>query len=325
MAGVTDPTGDCPQKEQILYLPCPDLHDHPLRMDYYLQTHLAELTKSIAAAGLMEPLLVTPKAEAYTILSGHYRIRTLRRLKQKQALCRVIACDERQSAVIYCSSNRLTRQLSAMEEAYTFLHMTEEQNFTLSEIGKLWNRSKSWVCRRLSLVTRLDTKLKKEMEQGFLQPRLAQELARLPQGNDQAKLLKLIRREHLCKDAAAELISCWLNATAAERKLLETEGFSRAKYFGPEHLAKHTSKQLTDCTTCLSNLTSLVRGQKELSWWPSGPYQSCQTAFRELAAALSEGGHDETELRRTPTEKSIQNAAHQPYQRPGPGSTLQDH
>lgn len=140
-------------------------------------------------------------------------------------LCRVIDCDDRLAAIICCTSNLLTRELSVLEEAYMISRLISDENFTMTEIGKLFSRSKSWVSRRLTLLTQLDRKMKKEMEQGFLHPRVAQELARLPQGNDQARVLKLIRSEHMGKDATAELVSWWLKAGETERKMVEQKGF----------------------------------------------------------------------------------------------------
>ncbi len=281
-------TGDLKNTTQILYLPCHKLLDHRLHFNFYLQSHLEELVSSIKEAGLLEPIVVSPTKEAYIILSGHYRIRAVRRLKWKQVLCRVVECDDRLAAIIYCTSNLLTRGLSAMEEAYMFSRLISEENFSMAEIGKLWGRSKSWVSRRLSLLTHLDGKMKKELAQGFLPPRVAQELARLPQGNEQTRVLKLIRRENLSKDTAAELVSWWLKAGENERKLVEQKGFlnNTAEIYGADYLAKHVTKQLKDCTLRLTDLVSIVNGQKTIPWWPHKTYQSFKTMTLELEDAL---------------------------------------
>jgi len=281
---------DLKNTAEILSLPCNKLLDHPLHIDFYLQSHLEGLVSSIREAGLLEPIVVTPKGEEYRILSGHYRIRAVRRLRWKQVLCRVVECDDRLAAIICCTSNLLTRDLSTLEEAYMFSRMVSEENFTMTEIGKLWGRSKSWVSRRLSLLTRLDGKMKKEMEQGFLHPRLAQELARLPQGNDQARVLKLIRSEHMRKDAAAELVSWWLSASEAERKLVEQKGFLKdsENICGTDFLAKHVTKQLSDCAVLLTRVVSIVKGQKVMHWWPVDTYHSFKTTSMELEGALRE-------------------------------------
>ncbi len=88
-------TEDFKKTAEILYLPCGKLLDHPLHFDFYLQSHLEGLVNSIREAGLIEPIVVSPEGEDYTILSGHYRVRAVRRLKWKKVLCRVVRCDDR--------------------------------------------------------------------------------------------------------------------------------------------------------------------------------------------------------------------------------------
>ncbi len=281
---------DLKDKDQILYLPCQKLHDHPLHFDFYQQSHLEGLVASIREVGLLEPLVVSARGECYRILSGHYRIRAVRRLRWKKVLCRVVECDDRCGAVIYCNSIFLTRDISAIEEAYMISGMITSQNFTMTEIGKLFGRSKSWVSRRVSLLTRLDLRMRKEIEQGFLHPRVAQELTRLPRGNDQTRVYRLIRKGHMGKDAAAELVSWWLKAGEDERKMVEAKSFSKNTdaIFSSDLLAKHATKDLTDCIRCLNRLLSIVREEKVNEWWPLNVYHSFKTVTLELDTALSE-------------------------------------
>lgn len=218
MIPTANKTGDFKNLGEILYLPCSKIEDHPLHFGFYVQSHLEELVCSIRETGLLEPIVVCPLEDGrYRILGGHYRIRAVRRLKWKKVLCRVIKCDSRFSCVIYCALSFLTRRLGAMEEAYMISRLVSQEKFTLVEIGKIWGKSKSWVSRRLSLLTRLDPKVKKEVGMGYLSPRIAQELIRLPQG-DQEKVLKIIRRKHMNKDKASQLITWWLAANETERK-----------------------------------------------------------------------------------------------------------
>jgi len=275
---------------EILYLPCHKLIDHPLHFDFYQQSHLEGLVVSIKEAGLLEPIIVCPDDDSYRILSGHYRIRAVRRLKWKQVLCRVVECDNRLSVTIYCTSNLLTRGLSAIEEAYIISGLISEENFTMTEIGRLWGKSKSWVSRRLSLLTHLDPKMKKEMEKGFLNPRVAQELARLPQGNDQERVLAIIKREHLGKDAAAELVSWWLGAGEDARKVLEEKSPLNAseKIYGCDFLRRNLAKHLSDCISLLTRLVSMVKEEKVMDWWPMDKYHSFKTISLELESIIKE-------------------------------------
>lgn len=279
---------DSPPVEVVLALPCHKLLDNPLRMGYYNQTHLAGLTTSIKETGLLEPILVHPKEDGhYCILSGHYRVRAVRRLKQKQILCRVCHFDQHTAMVVYCTQSLLTRAPSAIEEAYMMASLMKA-GFNMSQIGGLWGRSKSWVSRRIKLLNSLDPQIKEELGQGNLRPRLAQELARLPQGNEQARVLELIRHYHLNKANTAQLVDWWLTAAEEERCRLEETG----GYPLPESGAKITASQSPDvymtaslkrCTLIVDELTVyLARQIRPFSWWPKASYRSFLAAVDTL-------------------------------------------
>lgn len=284
---------DLKNSGEIFYLPCNKLVDHDLHFDFYIQSHLEGLVSSIREAGLLEPVVVcaVSGSDEYKILSGHYRIRAVRRLRWRQVLCRVVECDERLAAIIYCTSNLLTRGLSAIEEAYMISRLvSSEEKFTMAEIGKLWGRSKSWVSRRLGLLTHLEPKLRKEIGNGYLSPRIAQELARLPQGNDQERVLKIIRKEDMSKDDAAKLVSWWAAASEDERRVAEQKGFSkdlgRLGSSAPELLSKGVARHFSDCTDVLARLLSIASGQDVTGWWPMDKYASFKAASEKLDRVL---------------------------------------
>jgi ParB/RepB/Spo0J family partition protein len=283
-------TEDLKNSGEILYLPCVKLTDHPLHMGFYVESHLEGLLASIRESGLLEPVVVCPVENGeYRILSGHYRMRAVRRLRWKIVLCRVVACDLRTSAIIYCTSNLLTRGISAIEEAYMISRLVSEEKFTLSEVGKLWGRSKSWVSRRLALLVHLEPKLKKDLGSGHLSPRVAQELLRLPRGNEQVRVLALIRRGHLNKDEAAQLVSHWLHAGEEEKKSLEENGYPKgdqkpAVCNTDNGWAGVVEAHFSQCTQILTSITGLAGKQALISWWPMEAYQS----FRDAAACLED-------------------------------------
>ncbi len=278
---------------KILYLPCSKLEDHPLHFGFYAQSHLEELVRSIEKSGLLEPIVVCPlKDDRYRILSGHYRIRAVRRLKWKKVACRVMECDEHLSFVIYCTSNLLVRGLSAMEEAYMISVLVERENFTLNEIGAIWGRSKSWVSRRLGLLIHLDPKIKKELEFGFLSPRMAHQLSRLPRGNDQERVLKIVRKEHMNKDDASEFVTWWLEAGEDERRIVEAKGFNMdPKGFENDDsgvLSRTVAKHFTKAGNILDSLISIIQSRKVIEWWPQDEYFSFRKVFVHLDRILSE-------------------------------------
>lgn len=291
------PAKESTEEGRILALPCHKLVEHPLRLAFYSQTHLGGLTDSIKQNGLLEPILVQPIEDGkYQILNGHYRVRAVRRLKQKEILCRVYPCDQRTALVIFCTSNLLTKSLSPLEEALMMRGLIKDAGFTMSQVGEMWGHSKSWVSRRLKLLSDLDPQVKRELEQGNLRPRLAQELARLPQGNDQTRVLSLIHRYLLSKDQTARLIDWWQGATADERcKLEEMGGFplpplaeeSHAKGLDP---GSYAAGLLERCTLALDELTLFLRQQEQVfKWWPQSQYHSFLKAVAAMADFVPKG------------------------------------
>ncbi len=285
------PAQDSLPEGTVLALPCHKLVEHPLRLAFYSQTHLAGLTASIKANGLLEPILVQPLEDGrYQILNGHYRVRAVRRLRQKEILSRVYHCNRRTALVIFCTANLLTKNLSPLEEAMMMSGLIKEAGFSLAQVGELWGHSKSWVSRRLKLLTVLDPQVKKELEQGSLRPRLAQELARLPQGNDQTRVLALVRRYHLTKDQTAQLIDWWQAAREEERCHLEEKGGFPLPVAAGERPAlgadpgRYTTELLQHCTLALDQLTVFLRQQAPpFKWWPHNHYHTFLRAVAVMA------------------------------------------
>lgn len=273
----------------VLALPCHKLVEHPLRLAYYHQMHLTGLTASIKANGLLEPILVQPLEDGnYQILNGHYRVRAVRRLRHKTILGHIYPCDRRSALIIFCTSNVLTKSLSALEEAMMMKGLVTEAGFSLAEIGELWGHSKSWVSRRLKLLIGLDPTVKRELEEGQLRPRLAQELTRLPQGNDQSRVLALVKRYYLTKDQTAHLIDWWQEATEDERLQLEEKGgfplppLARLKT-GHVDQGRYTAALLKHSTVSIDQLTVFLgRQHPPFRWWPHSDYQTFMKAVQVL-------------------------------------------
>lgn len=273
----------------VLALPCHKLVEYPLRLAYYDQTHLESLIASIKVSGLLEPILVQPLEDGrYQILNGHYRVQAVRRLRHKTILGHNYPCDHRKALIIFCTSNLLTKRLNALEEALMMQGLVKEGGFSLSEVGELWGHSKSWVSRRLKLLTSLDSSVKRELDEGHLKPRLAQELTRLPQGNDQTRVLALVKRYHLTKDQTAELIDWWQEAEEEERLQLEKKGGfplppqvrTKTRYVDQ---SRYSAELLQRSTSSIDQLTVfLSQQQPPFRWWPHSEYQTLMKAVQVL-------------------------------------------
>lgn len=83
---------------------------------------MAELTRSIAQTGLMQPILVRqqPEGEGYEILDGHRRLEACLRLHLKQIPAIVKDCSERQAQIMSVVANLQRKNLNTIELAVTY-------------------------------------------------------------------------------------------------------------------------------------------------------------------------------------------------------------
>jgi len=271
-------------------LPCEKLSDHPLRLDFYSQEYLKELEASILCNGLLEPLLVYEAAkEGFVILSGHYRIRAVRRLKQKEVLCRVLYCNKKTAAGIYCTASRINRTLSAMEEAHIITGLLTSEGYTLEEVGKIFGKSASWASRRVKLLKLLCPELKKELQKGSLSPRTAQEITRLPQGNDQERVYSIVKKNSLTKDETAKLVDRWLLADEAGRRKVENDTIKKTSsvkdmVFRMSDPGETIGAGFRQCTRMLEKLSSYLGClNPPYTYWPWEDYRDFIAAVEKIS------------------------------------------
>jgi len=275
-------------------LPCDRLLDHPLRLDFYSQAHLKELEASILCNGLLEPLLVYEASkDRFIILSGHYRIRAVRRLKEKEVLCRVLCCDKKTAAGIYCTASCMNRALSAMEEAHIITGLLTGEDYTLEESGKAFGKSASWASRRVKLLKLLSPRLKEELQKGNLSPRTAQEITRLPQGNDQERIYSLVRKNSLTKDETAKLVDRWILADEAGRRKVEDEVLKKADSVKDMLMCisdpgKNLGAGFRQCTGILERLNSYLGCLKPpYTFWPWEDYRNFMAAVEKISQSYT--------------------------------------
>lgn len=291
---------DMPNSGCILALPCQKLMDNPLRLNFYSEVHLGELTCSIREAGLLEPVLVWEQPDGdYMILSGHYRVHAVRRLRRSSILCRVLKCDKQAAHIAYCTSNLMTRGLSPVEQAHILSGLVTREGFTMEQAGRIWGHDKSWVCRRIKLLTGLDPKLKDELGRGTLSPRLCQELMRLPRGNEQERVLALVHRYRLNKDDAAAFVDWWLDTGEEGRKKAESRGghpdirniLGRVgQSCRQDNPGAYATSQLRRCSVILDGLADyLKKMEKPFTWWPQADYHIFLMAADVLDHAVRAG------------------------------------
>lgn len=130
---------------------------------------LAELAASIAARGVIQPIIVTPLKEAgrYRLVAGERRWRAAQKAQLHQIPAIVRELDDSDVMAIALIENLQREDLNPIEEARAYQRLAEHEEMTQSEIAKLVDKSRSHVANIQRLLT-LPTDVLELVEVGSL-------------------------------------------------------------------------------------------------------------------------------------------------------------
>jgi ParB/RepB/Spo0J family partition protein len=160
------------------------------------------MAASLRRFGQISPIVVCLREETPELVDGFKRLAAARSVKGMATLtARVMELDDRAAKAAIYGLNRIGRRTHVLEEAWIIQALVREDGLSQMEAAELMGRHKSWVCRRLALLEKLDAEVRQELQLGLVLPSAARELTRLPAGN-QTEVMAVARRDSL---SAAEL------------------------------------------------------------------------------------------------------------------------
>lgn len=172
-------------------------NDYQPRSDFDAE-ELAELAASIRAQGLIQPILVTPRAKGgYSIVAGERRWRAAREagLARVSVVVRDIT-SKRQFLEAALVENLQRADLNAIEEAEAFDRLHREFGLSHEKIGTSVGKSRSAVSNRLRLLG-LPDEVRNMVRRGQLSAGQARPLLGLPRGRDQVSWARRAVKEGL--------------------------------------------------------------------------------------------------------------------------------
>jgi ParB family chromosome partitioning protein len=119
----------------------------------FTEAPLAELAESIAARGVLQPILVRPASEAgrFEIVAGERRWRAAQRAQLHKIPAIVRTFDEAGTAEVALIENVQRADLGPLEEADAYAALVERFGHKPEEVGKLVGKSRSHVSNLLRL------------------------------------------------------------------------------------------------------------------------------------------------------------------------------
>jgi ParB/RepB/Spo0J family partition protein len=183
----------------------------------------SKLMVSLAEYGQQSPVFVTEtSSDNYVLIDGYRRVKALLKLKRDTVKATVLALSEQEALLL---KHRLGNQQrrSAIEEAWLFLELMETHHLSLGELSQKLNKSKSWVSRRISLVTILPEKVQNSIKKGKISPQASMKyLVPLARANksDCEKLVEKIKDMKVSVRQMRQLYISWKQGNSQQKQAI---------------------------------------------------------------------------------------------------------
>jgi ParB family chromosome partitioning protein len=182
---------------------------------------IEQIERSMQLHGQLQPVVARVCEHGYQIIDGHKRVFVANDFFIKTLQCLVLDVDEAQARVLMLSYNRTPQTMESWEEALVLKDLVERYDVSQREFSRMTGYSRSWVSRRLALVSRIDEEVASQIKMGVLSGSHARALMRLPRGN-QAEVARAIHSWRLTSRQSDSLVDAYLEAEdeAHQRKIL---------------------------------------------------------------------------------------------------------
>jgi len=146
-----------------------ELHQLTLRYERLRKRHpRAEraLLTSLAEIGQQVPIVVVGQAERFVLIDGYKRVRALRRLARDTARATCWQVEEVEALLLERGLRRGSED--ALDQAWLLAELQERCQWSLEELGRRFEHSKSWVSGRLALLQALPEAIQEQVRVGAL-------------------------------------------------------------------------------------------------------------------------------------------------------------
>lgn len=150
---------------------------------------LVELTASIEASGLLQPVIVRPRNGKYELIAGERRWRAVQRLGWPKIPAVVREVDDPTLLTLALIENLQRDDLTSIDEAAGYLRLGEEFKLPQAEIARLVGRNRSTIANLLRLL-KLPDEIKALVQERKLSEGHARALLSVEKASDVIPLAK---------------------------------------------------------------------------------------------------------------------------------------
>ena len=203
------------------------------------------LLASLAETGQQTPIIVIENTGRYLVIDGHKRIAALEQLGRDTVEAVVWAMSEAEALVLE-RSLRMSEPETTLEQGWLLAEMECRLNCSIEELARRFDRSATWVARRLALVELLPEAVQQQVREGKIAAQIAMRflapVARVNLDHCQRMASAFAAQPWTTRQAAA-LYQAWRTASGVVRAriLAEPQLFLKAQP-PPTTLAKELAQ-----------------------------------------------------------------------------------
>jgi ParB family transcriptional regulator, chromosome partitioning protein len=220
-----------------------ELHQLDRRGEHLRVRHPARqrrLVASLATSGQQTPIVVVTvegQPDRYLVIDGYQRITALEQLGRDTVEALLWPMSEAE-ALLLDGSLRWAEQQSALEQGWLLAEMEQRFGYGLEDLARRFDRSVSWVSRRLALVELLPEAIQQLVREGKVSAQIAMKylvpVARISL-DDCERMAAAFAQHHCDTREAGQLYAAWRagSRSVRERLLASPELFFKTQRRAP--------------------------------------------------------------------------------------------
>ena len=189
----------------------PSRYQPRIRFD---EDSLEELAQSIRESGLIQPITVRELDDCYEIIAGERRYRACIRAGYEKVPCYILTPTEEQAAQMALVENVQREDLSAIEEARSYVQIMRQSKMTQEQMAEKIGKSQSAIANKIRLLN-----LPQEIQEGVVEGKITERHARA----------LLTAPEEKQKDIYHRILDNGMNVRETENYIERTGRLKKAK------------------------------------------------------------------------------------------------
>ena len=210
-----------------------ELEFHQLDRRYaHLRVHSPErqrrLLASLAASGQQTPIVVvavSDEPERYRVIDGYKRVAALEQLGRDTVEAVIWPMSEAEALMLE-RSMRFSERETALEQGWLLHELEERFGYSLDDLARRFDRSVSWVSRRLALVELLPEAVQQRVRTGEISAHVAMKVlvpVARTSPEDCQRMAEALAAYRFNSRQAGQLYAAWRDASPAARQRILQE------------------------------------------------------------------------------------------------------